>query len=326
MNINVLGGGTWGTALAYLADSNNHNVTLWLRDKSKADKLCHSRVHENLTNFKIPETVKITHDKASLDLDAFNILAVPTDGIINLLNTFNLQNSKLILACKGFEIESKKFPYDILIDQYNLSKSNISILSGPNHAEDVVLDKATATVVASTNSHLSLEVQALLSNENFRTYSSEDVYGVLIGGAIKNIIAIASGLSKGLNLGDNAQAALVSRGITEMLKLKNIYNFKDNTLFGLSGLGDLICTAYSKYSRNRLLGELFIKNKSLEESNNKIKMVSEGLNSSIVLSYIINNNNLDMPICKEVYRILFEGYNPEESLKNLMLRDLKREY
>ena len=214
---------------------------------------------------------------------------------------------------------------DILHNKYNINLNNISVLSGPNHAEEIISGMASATVIASINQNYSKELQSLFSSDTFRVYTSEDIIGVQIGGAVKNVIAIASGLCVGLKLGDNTQAALVSRGMNEILNLSSIYNLDKKTLYGLSGLGDLIATCYSPHSRNRQLGILLAKGKSLDESKSEIGMVSEGINTTKILNKISDKHNIEMPICNEVNKILFNNSDPKESLYKLMTRSLKDE-
>ena len=210
---------------------------------------------------------------------------------------------------------------------HRIHNDNIAVISGPNHAEEIITGMASATVIASTNIPYAKELQSLFSSNKFRVYVSEDVVGVQIGAAVKNIIAIASGLCVGLKLGDNTLAALVSRGMNEMLHLKSIYNFDMKTLYGLSGLGDLIATCYSPHSRNRKLGILIAEGYTLQDANMKIGMVSEGINACRIVCDILDSHRrkIDLPICNEVYKILFENAEPSNCLNNLMTRNLKDE-
>ena len=185
---------------------------------------------------------------------------------------------------------------------HGIQSGNIAVISGPNHAEEIITGMASATVIASTNIAYAKDLQSLFSSDTFRVYTSQDVVGVQIGAAVKNIIAIASGLCVGLKLGDNTQAALVSRGMNEILNLKSTYNFDMKTVYGLSGLGDLIATCYSPHSRNRKLGILIAEGYTLQDANIKIGMVSEGVNACRILSHM----SVDTPICDEVYRTLMK--------------------
>ena len=326
MKINIIGAGTWGTALGCLLEKKktNSKVTIWQRDPLKTSQIINSQTHPRFKNFKIPASIKFTSSLNDLDFNELTIIAIPASSIRDVLPK-KLKNGKYIIASKGFDLNTGLLCSEMLQSDFNLDSNNIAILSGPNHAEEVIAGKASAAVIASSNSKLSSSLQELFSSDIFRVYRSDDILGVQIGAAVKNVIAIASGLCVGLNLGDNAQAALVSRGMNEIMNLGRIYNIDNRTLYGLSGLGDLIATCYSKYSRNRELGILIAEGYSLDEAKNKIGMISEGINTSQILNNISKNNNLDMPICTEVYKILFEGNDPKKSLYELMTRSLKEE-
>ena len=326
MKINIIGAGTWGTALGCLLENKktNSKVTIWQRDPLKTSQIINSQTHPRFKNFKIPASIKFTSSLNDLDFNELTIIAIPTSSIRDVLPK-KLKNGKYIIASKGFDLNTGLLCSEMLQSDFNLDSNNIAILSGHNHAEEVIAGKASAAVIASSNSKLSSSLQELFSSDIFRVYRSDDILGVQIGAAVKNVIAIASGLCVGLNLGDNAQAALVSRGMNEIMNLTRIYSIDERTLYGLSGLGDLIATCYSKYSRNRELGILLAEGYSIDDAKNKIGMISEGINTSKILNNISKNNNLDMPICTEVYKILFEGNEPQKSLYRLMTRSLKEE-
>ena len=329
MIINILGAGTWGTTIGSLIAKNNPNykINIWQRNHSKSQMISSSRLHENLSNHRMPENINFTSNFNNLDGKSLTIIAVPTSSISNILSSYSFsKETKFIIACKGFDISSGLLPSQLLEIKHQVLPENISVLSGPNHAEEIIDNKPSAAVIASTNKKLAKDLQKLFFHRNFRVYASTDVMGVQVGAAVKNVIAIASGLCVGLELGDNAQAALVSRGMNELATLKNLYNIKIKSLYGLSGLGDLIATCYSKHSRNRKLGYLIGKGKTLDESKKEIGMVSEGVNTCKILYDISIKHKLDMPICTEVYNILFSNTNPRESIYNLMTRSLKIEY
>ena len=325
MNINIIGAGTWGTTLGILLNKKGHYVSIWQRDKSKTDDFVQTRKHPNLKDVKLPDDILFTSDLNDLDFNNLTILAIPSHTINSVLSKCILKKGKYLIASKGFDINSTNLLSENLQSIYNVNLNNIAVLSGPNHAEEIILEMESASVVASVNENFSKEIQTLLSSQSFRVYRSTDIIGVQIGGAVKNVIAIASGLCVGLNLGDNTQAALVSRGMNEILNLSNVYNLDKKTLYGLSGLGDLIATCYSPHSRNRKLGILLAKGNSLEESVSEIGMISEGVNTCKILHEISNNNNIEMPICNEVYKILFKQVSASDSLNKLMTRDLKDE-
>tara|TARA_B100001996_G_scaffold378826_1_gene363596 strand:- start:382 stop:1368 length:987 start_codon:yes stop_codon:yes gene_type:complete len=326
MKINIIGAGTWGTALGCLLEkkSPNNQITIWQRNSSKTNQILNSRNHLKFKDFKIPESINFTSDLNELDFNDLTIIAIPSSAIMDTLPN-NLQNGDYIIASKGFDLNTGLLLSELLQSEFNLKSDNIAILSGPNHAEEVIMGKTSAAVVASSNSNLSSRLQELFSSDVFRVYRSDDVLGVQIGAAVKNVIAIASGLCVGLDLGDNAQAALVSRGMNEIMNLSSVYNIDERTLYGLSGLGDLIATCYSRHSRNRELGILIAKGYSLSDAKDEIGMISEGINTSQILNNISKKHEIDMPICTEVYKILFEGNNPKKSLYELMTRSLKKE-
>ncbi len=323
MIINVIGAGTWGITLASLL-SKRSNILVWQRDNSKAEILNQTKAHPNLNRFKIPDNVKHTGTIEELDFNNLTVIALPSHSFNGILSNCNLKNGKYLIASKGFNLNSSVLLSETL-ENFNVDKNNIAVISGPNHAEEIIEGKASASVIASINNEYAKELQSLFSSNTFRVYTSDDIVGVQIGGAVKNIIAIASGLCVGLKLGDNTQAALVSRGMNEILSLESVYNLNHKTLYGLSGLGDLIATCYSPYSRNRQLGVLLAQGFKLEDAINQVGMISEGINACKFLNDITNKHNVEMPICNEVYKILFENSDPSTSLENLMTRDLKNE-
>ena len=324
MKINIIGGGTWGVTLAVLL-SKHDNIYLWKRNSSKNIKLSKKREHENLKNFTIPSNISIVANLDKIDFSGLNILAVPSHAVFDILSKVNSNEGKYLIASKGFDLSSSSLISDLMENSFNINPHQIAVMSGPNHAEEIISLMASATVIASKNKDYSKELQSLFSSDKFRVYTSSDITGVQIGGAVKNIIAIAAGLCIGLNLGDNTQAALVSRGMNEILHLDRIYNMNDKTLYGLSGLGDLIATCYSPHSRNRQLGILIAKGYYLDNAKKEIGMVSEGINACKILNNISVRHNIDMPICNEVYKILFEDLEPKVSLYSLMTRELKVE-
>ena len=324
MKINIIGGGTWGTTLACLLDENN-SINIWVRSSDKALSLNSSRKHPHLPNLIIPENINFIHHPDQLGVSDLTIIATPSHCINDVIKSLNISDTKYLIASKGFDLNTNNFITDLLHDNFNIDLNDIAVLSGPNHAEEIINKKASASVIASKNLNFAKELQSLFSSDVFRVYTSSDIIGVQLGGAVKNIIAIASGLCVGLKLGDNTQAALVSRGMNEILSLKSKYSFDSKTLYGLSGLGDLIATCYSEYSRNRKLGILLAQGHTLNESQQLIGMVSEGVNACRILHDIINDTEINMPICEEVYKILFDNCNPEDSLRKLMNRALKIE-
>jgi len=325
MKINVIGAGTWGLTLGCMLSEKGHDVIIWQRDKEKNRKLRASLNYKKLPNLKISDTIVFTSNYKDLYLDSLNIIAIPSHSINCYFTNNNNHSGQYLIASKGYDLTTGKLPVELLNLNFNIQLNDIAVISGPNHAEEISLKKASAAVIASNNSSFSNGLQKLFFSDFFRVYTSNDIIGVQVGGSIKNVIAIAAGICVGLKLGDNTQAALVSRGMNEILQLNKIYNININTLYGLSGLGDLIATCYSKYSRNRNLGILIGKGYSTDDAISKIGMVSEGVNTTKILNHIITKHKLIMPICQEVYKILFNSYDPKNSINNLMQRSLKDE-
>jgi len=322
MKIAIIGAGTWGVVVASYLSKKNHEVTVYHRNSIASKQLKSTNKHPNLSSDNISSTLNYSSDIKTAHKSDLCILAVPTHSLSIILEQIDYTDIKYLLLSKGFDINTGLLPSQLLNEQYNINMNNIAVLSGPNHAEEIVDGKSATTVISSTNESYAKELQVLFSSSTFRVYTSSDIHGVQIGGAVKNVIAIASGICDGLNLGDNTQAALVSRGLNEMLELSKVFDINKNTLYGLSGVGDLVGTCYSKYSRNRKLGLLIGKGKSLNEAKVIVGMVSEGVNTAKILNDIIESNNLKMPICTEIYNILFDNAKPKVSIYNLMTRKL----
>ena len=325
MKIAIMGAGTWGVVVASYLSKRNNEVTIYHRNSNISNQLESTNIHPNLASENISTTLNYSSDITACRKSDLCILAVPTHALSVILDELNDATIKYLILSKGFDVSTGLLPTELLNKKFNINMNNIAVLSGPNHAEEIIDEKFAATVISSCNENYAKELQFLFSSQIFRVYTSNDLLGVQIGGSIKNVIAIASGICDGLHLGDNTQAALVSRGLNEMLELSKVYDFNLKTLYGLSGVGDLVGTCYSKHSRNRQLGTLIGEGKSLNEAKNLINMVSEGVNTAKILHSIIIRNNLKMPICMEIYKILFKNNDPKESINKLMTRKLTKE-
>ena len=326
MTINVIGAGTWGIAVSSYLVNCGHNVLVFHRNTKSSKSLVKKLVHPKLDHFKISKKIQFNADINSIDFNHLNILAIPSNSISEFFSKIKTNDdNKFLILSKGFDVNTGLLPSEILVQKFNINLNNISVLSGPNHAEEIIINKPAATIISSVNDVYSRKLQQLFSSNTLRVYTTSDIIGVQLGGAIKNVIAIASGLCVGLKLGDNIQASLVSRGMNEILELSKVYKIKKSTLYGLSGLGDLIATCYSNYSRNRKLGILLCDSKALDEARQSIGMVVEGINTTKIINILIEKHNLKMPIIKEVHNILFNKADPGKSLNNLMLRELKKE-
>jgi glycerol-3-phosphate dehydrogenase (NAD(P)+) len=332
MNICVLGAGGWGTALGILLHNNKNNVTLWEYDKEYAHTLDEYR--ENfyyLPKVRIPKQIKITND---IDIAIYKkdiiVVATPTQYIRHVISNIkhiDLTKRIILSVSKGIENETLMPVSKIFLDVFNkIKKRNIVVLSGPSHAEEVSRQIPTAVVAASEDISNAGVAQKVFSNKFFRVYRSSDLQGVELGGALKNIIAIAAGISDGAGFGDNTKAAIMTRGIREITRLGMKLGAHENTFFGLSGMGDLIVTCMSKHSRNRFVGEEVGKGRKLKDVLGEMKMVAEGVATTESTQELAQKIKVELPIIEQVYKVLFMNKNPHKATEILMTRDLKTEH
>lgn len=327
-NIGVIGGGSWGTALAILLSNNNHRVDLWVRDKTQASEM--KRFNENkkyLSGIRMPDNIGITDDisKVIYDKDML-VLSIPSHSIREVLSeSKNLFSDKQVLVnvAKGIENDSL-FVISEIVNEV-LPENPYAVLSGPSHAEEVARDMPTTVVSASLNQRVAKYVQDAFMSPFFRVYTSQDVIGVELGGSLKNVIALGAGISDGLEYGDNTKAALMTRGIIEIARLGQEMGANGITFSGLAGIGDLIVTCTSMHSRNRRAGILIGQGKTLQEATEHIGMVVEGIKTTKSAYELAKKYNVTMPITKEIYGILYEGKDVRNSVVNLMLREKKHE-
>ncbi len=331
MNISILGTGGWGTALGILLYNNRHNVTMWEFEKEYAHTLDEFR--ENfyyLPKVKIPLKIAITNDinAAVINTDLI-VISTPTQYIrhvIEQIKDIDFRNKTILSVSKGIENHSLMTVSQVFLDVFkNISKKNIAVLSGPSHAEEVAKKIPTAVVAASYDMKNAEKVQKAFSNKYFRVYGSSDVIGVELGGALKNVIAIAAGIADGAGFGDNTKAAIMTRGIREITRLGVHLGAEENTFIGLSGIGDLIVTCMSKLSRNRFVGEEVGKGRRLKDVLAEMKMVAEGVATTESTHELAKKLGVELPIIEQVYSVLFLGKNPHRATEKLMTRDLKKE-
>lgn len=327
--IGIIGAGGWGTAVATLLNANNYNVTLWTHETDVVSEINNN--HTNSTYLKgidLNKNIKASSDPKLINKCDLLILAVPTQYIRQVLinNKFNLKNKILVNLSKGIEKGTLMRVSEILVDSINFNLNNYIVLTGPSHAEEVARKLPTTVVAASENIELAKTIQKVFSNSLFRVYTSEDIIGCELGGALKNIIALASGIIDGLGLGDNTKAALITRGLAGMTRLGVMLGAKSQTFSGLSGLGDVFVTCSSQHSRNRYVGEQIGKGKKLSEITKDMKMVAEGVHTTESAYFFGKKHNVEMPIANEVYKILFEDFDPMTAVKNLMTREIKNEW
>lgn len=331
MKISVLGAGGWGTTLAVLLHYNGHDVTVWEYKKNYAKVLEKTRINQlYLPGIKIPESIKITHDlDEATSHQNMIVLAVPSQflrGVIRETSYSKIKNSILVSVAKGIENKHLLTMSQMLKDVMpNLSDDQIGVLSGPSHAEEVSQRIPTAVVAASKNVETSKSIQAAFITSYFRVYSSTDVLGVELGGALKNVIAIGAGIIDGAKFGDNTKAAIMTRGVAEIARLGVAMGACPETFSGLSGMGDLIVTCMSRHSRNRYVGEQIGAGKKLKQVLKSMEMVAEGVETCRSASTLSKKVEVETPITDEVYNILFEDKDPVKATTDLMTRDMKTE-
>jgi glycerol-3-phosphate dehydrogenase (NAD(P)+) len=332
MKIAILGAGGWGTALAILLNENGNDVTLWEFDEEYSRTL--TKFRENfyyLPNIKIPSSIKITNDLYyAVRKKDIIVISTPTQFIRNSfkeINDFDFKKSIVLSVSKGIENKTNFTVSRILLDIFrNIERRNIACLSGPSHAEEVARKVPTAVLCASENIDNCKIVQKVFSNKDFRVYRSDDLTGTELGGALKNVIAITTGIADGIGFGDNTRAALITRGIKEIMRLGVKMNAKEETFYGLSGIGDLIVTCTSKHSRNRFVGEEIGKGRSLKGILKDLKKIAEGVATSKSVHFLSRELKVEVPIMEQVYRILYKGKDPLKATEELMTRKLKEEF
>lgn len=325
-NVTVIGAGSWGTALASVLADNGHQVTIWVRDPKLAEQINTKHVNEKY----LPEVNLSSSIVANVDLkEAVTgkpviLLAVPSHAmrqICRQLVPFLDPEVLLIHATKGFELESLKRMSEVIMEEIPLSiSSKLAVLSGPSHAEEVVRRQPTTVVVSSAFEESMLRAQDLLMNANFRVYTNPDLIGAEIAGALKNIIALGAGMSDGLGYGDNAKAALLTRGLAEISRLGIKLGAMPLTFAGLAGVGDLIVTCTSKHSRNWRAGYMLGQGKKLDDVLEQMGMVVEGVRTTHAAFALAHREGVDMPITSVLYGILFEGKEPRQGVEELMGR------
>lgn len=329
MNIAIIGAGGWGTALSCIAAENGHRVTLWARQQAIADEINSQRINSQyLPDITIPPAVEATVNPHAIERADMIIVAMPTQFIRAAMNTyrFPLRGKIVVNAAKGIERGTHLRISQVLREVANVGSDEYVVLSGPSHAEEVARGVPTTVVAASTSESAAEIVQHALSTPTFRVYRSLDVVGVELGGALKNVIAIAAGIIDGLQMGDNTKAALVTRGLAEISRLGTELGANPLTFSGLSGLGDLFVTCTSRHSRNRLVGERIGRGETLSQILASMKMVAEGVATTISALELASDYGIELPIAEQVYHILFEGKDPRQAITELMTRQVKREY
>lgn len=328
MKITLCGGGSWGTAIARLLSNKGHELNFYIRNKEVIEDIRKNKENTKyLPGAKFEKEINLTSNLDSVleDIDVF-IIAVPTSSIREVLTSIKDKISKdviIVNLSKGIEVESLDRISEISSE---ILKDNPFVaLSGPSHAEEVGKDIPTTLVASSENLKVAQTIQHEFSTPIFRIYTNPDLVGVEMGGALKNIIALAAGMNDGLAYGDNSKAALMTRGIYEMSKLGISLGANPHTFNGLSGIGDLIVTCTSMHSRNRRAGILIGEGKSMEEACNEVGQVVEGVKTVKSAYKLAKLKNIEMPITNALYKVLYEGYDSNKAVYELMTRENKDE-
>lgn len=327
----VMGAGSWGTALAILLAKKGYEVTMWEHMAEKAEKLQKERTNTLfLEGAMFPDNLTVTNSLENI-LDGVNYLlfSVPSQvlrGVVAQISNQLRDDVTLINTAKGIELSTGMRMSEVMKDEI-LGKyhKNIVILSGPTHAEEVANELPSA-IVAAGSKERSEKVQELFNTNYFRVYSSNDIIGVELGGAVKNCIAVTSGIADGLGYGDNSRAALITRGLAEIARFGIHFGADERSFSGLAGMGDLIVTCTSKHSRNRYFGERIGKGEKLQDILDSMHMVAEGVVTIKAVREIAKREGINMPIIEATYQVVYEGKSIGEILKFLMERELKDEF
>ncbi len=330
--ITILGAGSWGMAIARLLHNNGFSVTLWEFNPVDYEKLKAFRGHpDKLKGFVLPEAVHVSNDLLSAIAECeLIVLAVPSQSLRSVLTRLRGKippDVGVLNLAKGIETGTLMRMSEVIAEELALPPRQglVATLSGPSHAEEVVMDMPTAVVIAGYDETFVATVQQAFSSRWFRAYKSDDVVGVELGGSLKNIIAIAAGIADGLGMGDNTRGALITRGLAEITRLGVKLGSRPETFAGLSGIGDLVTTCTSRHSRNRHVGEKIGQGEKLEDILSAMHMVAEGVETTRSGYELARVHQVEMPITTEVYKVLFEGKPPLVAVEELMSRELKAE-
>ena len=325
--VTVLGGGTWGIALAQLLDKNGHEVTVWSAIEKEVKVLSETNTHPNLPGVTLSDRLKYTLDDkeavTGADLLVMAVASTFTRKTANKLSQYVSEGQKIVAVAKGIEEDTLMTQADIISDE--IPQADVAVLSGPSHAEEVSKFMPTTVVVGSPNKDTAKYIQNLFMCDVFRVYTSSDVLGIELGSSLKNVIALAAGISDGLGYGDNAKAAIITRGIAEMSRLGTAMGGKAETFAGLTGIGDLIVTCDSMHSRNRKAGILIGQGKTMKEAIDEVQQVVEGIYSAKAALALAKKYNISMPIVEQVNKVLFEDKKALDAFNELMNRERKDE-
>jgi len=326
-NISVLGGGSWGTVLANLASCNQHNVTFWMRDSDVVEEVNKSKRNSKyLPELKLEGNIIATNDISLISNSEMIIFCIPSDSfreVSKLASEYINESAQLVTATKG--VEKDKFNLMSQVLNEYMRNNPVGVLSGPNLAQEIATKQLSGTVIASKDKTLQKNVINILGSDFFRVYENDDPYGVEMGGAIKNIYAIACGVADGLNSGENTVGMIMTRGLGEMSRLAVELGANPQTFLGLSGVGDLIATCASPLSRNHKFGKYIGEGLSIESATEKIGQTVEGLKTLKVVKVLSDERNINMPIVDSLYKIIYKGQNLNGSIQNILGEDLVKD-
>ena len=327
-NIAVIGSGSWGVALAIHLATVGNNIKIWSFEKEEADLINNEKKCKFLPGVELPDNIICsTEYKEVIEGADFILHVTPSKFTRNIVRQYrdyvDCKNQPIIICSKGIEKDTALTLDEVIKEE--IPEARIGALSGPSHAEEVSIASPTVLVAASEEREIQELIQNTFMNEKMRVYATNDVKGVELGGALKNIIAFCTGVAVGLGYGDNAFAALITRGLAEIKRLGVQLGAEQDTLYGLSGLGDLVVTCLSEHSRNRKAGKLIGQGKTIEEAKQIVGMTIESIDNIEVAKALSEKLNIDMPIVSAVYDILYNGLNPNEAVKILMTREKKEE-
>ena len=333
MKITILGAGTWGVALAALLSKNGYEVAVWSPIASEVSELANTATHKNLPGITLPKNITYTTEMdAALRGGEIVLFVVPSQFIRNTAQKAApyIENGAVVAsASKGIEAETLMTMTEVITDAFSSSGRafaySIAALSGPTHAEEVAEGLPTSIVAASEDEQIALKIADVFANSCLRVYTNTDVLGVELSGALKNVIALAAGINRGMGFGDNAGAMLMTRGIVEITRLGLAMGCNRRTFMGLAGIGDLIVTCTSRHSRNNRCGELIGMGMSYEAAQEKIGMVVEGYHALEAAIRLAQKHSVELPITEAVYSIIKRGENPQDVITRLMNRNIKNE-
>ncbi len=326
----VIGAGSWGTALALQFARSGCAVRLWGRDHKQLEVMARDRSNARyLPGIDFPDTLQAIADLEDCLAGVTDILvAVPSHGLRETLVAIRPYlggGSRVCWATKGFELHTGKLPHQVVAEELGAERP-VAVLSGPTFAKEVGERLPTAMTIAANDNEFATELAESLSGDSFRAYTSDDMIGVEVGGAVKNVLAIGAGMSDGLGFGANSRVALITRGLVEMTRLGVALGAKPETFMGLAGMGDLVLTCTDDLSRNRRMGLAIASGKSVDEAQEEIQQVVEGVMAAEAVNEVGEELAIELPICHQIYRILYEGAPPLDAVGALMGRELTSEH